>query len=225
VGQNKDKKQDGKSNNARDVPTYELYYKPGDKALTDGNLASLDKRLATLEKTIGTTNEETAPSFPDIQTGLRNLSRKLELLDQSKIENIHRRIKGVMQELNDFETVRAKQGQVSSPHEEKIETVYALMTKWDHVSSTVPVLVSRLQSLKEIHEDSANAMVRLENVEKQIETCQTILTDDKSTLTKIGQNFAANVKTIQTNISGLETRLGSISAKIDQLAKAKAIKL
>jgi len=141
------------------------------------------------------------------------------------LENIYRKIKGVMQELTDLDNLKLKQGQTSNQYEEKIDTLYALMSKWDNVAVSVPVIVSRLQSLKDIHEDSATAMVRLENVEKQIDTCQTVLTEDKQTLAKIGQNFGANVKTIQSNITNLENRLNSISTKIDQLAKAKAIKL
>jgi len=207
------------------VPTYEIYYKSGDKSLSDGNLSLLDKRLAIIEKTVGAVNDDTGPSFPDVQTGLRNLSRKLELLDPSKLESIYRRIKGVMQELTDLDNLKAKQGQTTNQYEEKIESLYTLMTKWDNIAVSVPVIVSRLQSLKDIHEDSATAMVRLENVEKQIETCQNVLVEDKATLSKIGQNFGANVKTIQSNIGSLENRLTAISAKIDQLAKAKAIKL
>lgn len=53
------------------------------------------------------------------------------------------------------------QGKGSSAHEEKVNKLFAIMSRWDSSAQQLPSVVARLQSLREMHEESADATLRL----------------------------------------------------------------
>ncbi len=63
-----------------------------------------------------------------------------------------------------------------------MEQLYGMMTRWDAAAQSLPVVVARLQSLKEVHEESAGVIVRLQSVEKTAESAQKTLDDDRTAL-------------------------------------------
>jgi len=215
-----------------DVPTYELYYKGNAGELDAATVSSLDRRLAMLERTVGPPpqDDHTTPgsSFPDLQTGLRALSKKLELLDQTKLDRITQRTRVIIQELESVETTKARTTQQTADEKARssqVDSLYNLMTRWDSVATSVPQIVARLQSLKEVHEESATALLRLDAVDKQAESINQLLQEGKNALNKVSQNFAANMKVMESNMVSLEGRFNAISEKIEKLARLKALQL
>lgn len=196
-----------------DGVTYELYYNPSANNKLD--LAALDRRLATLESTVGGT--EAAPGFPDIQTGLLHLQRKLELLDQQKLDAAYRRIKSLVAELELFEQQKAATSGKPTGQEQKIDELYKLMSRWDKSSEQLPLVVSRLQSLKDLHEESANAVARVQALEKQNAAIDSLLRNDQAALSQVSKSLATNVGVMAGNVKALETRFDELAKKMGKL--------
>jgi len=94
-----------------------------------------------------------------------------------------------------------------------------MMSKWDTVATSIPTLVDRLQSVRDLHEEGASAIVRIQSVEKQIESVSQLMQQNKSALSKLSESFGTNVKTMQTNVSALETRINDVQQKMAKFKK------
>jgi hypothetical protein len=192
------------------------------------SLVELDRRLGSLETLVGPDeggDTKLNIPFDDIQTGLTTLHRKLELLDQHKLDGIYRRIKTLSAELDMIEQQQQavmtesqqQKGGKGSVYMEKIASLYSIMHRWDTTAQQLPLVVSRLQSLKDLHEESADAAVRLQHVARTQDKCRLLLQSDRTALRKLQESVAANAKIMHTNVTALESRFTALAAKMDKL--------
>eukprot|EP01006_Ploeotia_vitrea_P063118 TRINITY_DN84972_c0_g1_i1.p1 TRINITY_DN84972_c0_g1~~TRINITY_DN84972_c0_g1_i1.p1 ORF type:complete len:418 (+),score=248.00 TRINITY_DN84972_c0_g1_i1:45-1298(+) len=194
--------------------TYELYYKPQDAAKDEGTLGDLDQRLVKLEKIIGEPTTQTG--FADIHTALTHLQHQLDLLDQNKLAGVYRQIKSLMSELEHLESVKTQAGS-SSANEQKINKMYEMMAAWDEAAQQLPAVIARLQSLKELHEHSAETVARVQNVATQQADMNALLVQDMESLAAVEKSLDANAKTMRANVASIEERIDTLMEKIAKL--------
>jgi len=202
--------------------TYELYYAgSGSDKKEQLDLVQLDRRVALLEKSLGSITES-SPAFPDVQTGLRVVSKKVELIDDAKLDAVSKRVKALRIELEALESQRAAlKGAKASPHEDKVSQLYAMMSRWDKAAQVVPTVITRLQTLREIHEECATLVVRVQNVEKQQEAVDRLLKEDRAALDRLTESLATNAKLMQANVSTLDSRFTELAKRMDALQRSK----
>lgn len=197
--------------------TYELYYNPQrDGTRTLASLVDLDKRISIIEKCLGVANEDKSFSFPDVHAALVHLSKRLELLDNHKLEGVNRQLKSLMGDIEAFHQVKetAEQGNAQN---EKINKLYEMMTKWDESSEQLPFVISRLQSLRELHEESAATVMRVQSMDNDQAEITRLLTHDKQALDRVEKNLASNLKVMQNNVKTLEARITELNSKFEKL--------
>lgn len=196
----------------------------------------LDQRVAKLENAVGIFTDAT-PKYPDMATALLQLYNKIELLDGTKLDYFYRRIKSLQIELDQVEQQKRKvmtmgpnsgsgvppSVNVSVAFQEKVDAIHTLMTKWDKTSTQLPLVIARLQSLKELHERAAGAMVGLDNVNETQKSVAATLHENKKNLTTLADSFTENSKTMQENVGLLEQRIKVLAEKMDRLNKVKGV--
>lgn len=196
--------------------TFELFLKPGTEAGTRlGNIADADRRLAVLEKLVGSAPDP--QMHPDMQSSLSSLHQKLSLLDPSQLDKLQARIASLQSDLKDLEEEKRKAAVPSSEHESRVASLYATVSRWDATAQQLPAVVARLQSLRELHEESADAVLRLQAVERQSAGVDELLKEDKQLLQDASESLASNMETMQANMTHLEQRFAALEQKLQKL--------
>eukprot|EP00823_Brevimastigomonas_motovehiculus_P002146 TRINITY_DN1364_c0_g1_i1.p1 TRINITY_DN1364_c0_g1~~TRINITY_DN1364_c0_g1_i1.p1 ORF type:complete len:502 (+),score=221.81 TRINITY_DN1364_c0_g1_i1:114-1619(+) len=200
-------------------------------------LAAYEQRVSILEQVVGHP-DQASTLFPDVYTGLSQLTKRVDLLDNNKLDHLSRRIRSVLMEFELLENVKNK-NQFSSASsssssssssslsssststsvgvDEKVERLYQMMTRWDQCAQQLPLVISRLQSLRELHEESAQSVSRLSAVEKQMDTTQALLEHDKSTLEQVSKSLSTNLTTMSSNMDSLDSRMKLLREKLENL--------
>jgi septation ring formation regulator EzrA len=166
------------------------------------------------------------------------LQQKLELLDKDKLDYFYRRIKSLQVELDNVEdrkkriqlltssstnSVSASAGQnisnIANISAAKIDQLFDSLTKWDKTGDQLPAVIARLQSLKDLHEQTALAVTRLHAVHELQSSVDVVLKEDQKAIKKLGESMQENANMIQANVATLESRMDSINEKLERLAK------
>ncbi len=122
---------------------------------------------------------------------------------------MHRRVSTLLTELETLQKERSKvQGQDVSQYQDKVVVVVAvaaaiatltvraavsasqvnqiwgMMQRWDDAVQQLPAIIARLQSLKDLHEESAAAVLRMQAIDAEHSQVVAVLSADKSSLAK-----------------------------------------
>lgn len=150
---------------------YELFCRPqrtgeGDAAT---QLCRAEARIAALERAVGagasgggggggsnataTALQATGEDEP-LFGALARLERRAAALDRGNMDKLRLRAKMLRTELEATAGAAAAQGSAVQNAENgaRIEALYARLGEWDGISAELPNIVSRLQSLQDIHE-------------------------------------------------------------------------
>lgn len=200
--------------------TYELYYNPQKEAARQQvSVGELDKRIGSLEKAVGSLQDDKTFGFSDLNTALVAMRKKLDFLEQGRLDSIYRRIKTLLTELEQLQQQKDKAQQAGQvpPNFEKVNATFDMMARWDEAAQLLPSVIARLQSLRDLHEECSSAVLRLQNVDSVNTQLNTLLQQDKETLQKVEHNLAQNMKVMQGNVQSLESRFAALAAKIEKL--------
>jgi len=177
--------------------------------------------------------------FHDIGSGLSILQSKLDLLDPRKLDSLSLRIKTLSEEMERLELERKKQRQsaektgtsstststststtpMTGVPIDKIESLWNLMSKWDGVGASIPLVVKRLQSLRNLHEQSIDSLEKLNTVEEGYTAAQLLLSQDQSALEKVLSSLTSNVSVLDSNINQIQNRLQVLQDKLDKVTQ------
>ncbi|XP_074990066.1 dynactin subunit 2-like isoform X2 [Calonectris borealis] len=126
-----------------DAVTFELYWRPEqDQFAQTAKMAELEKRLAQLEATVR--------CEPDSQETVQVLQAKVNILDVAVLDQVEARLQSVLGKVN--EIAKHKATVQDADTQSKIHQIYETMQRWDPVASTLPDVVQRLVTLRDLHE-------------------------------------------------------------------------
>jgi len=91
------------------------------------------------------------------------------------------------------------------------------MQRWDQASLQLPTIVSRLRSLKTLHEESSDALNKVNNLETQQKLIQETLKSNQELLYKVSQSLMENSKLMVNNIQSFESRITKIQDTIKKM--------
>lgn len=208
------------NSNANGKIVYELYYNPAkDASRNQFNVGTVDKRLALVEKTLGTMPPEKAFGFPDLSSALQYIQSRLDLLSQEKLDTVHRRIKAVMSEFDALQASAEKAGQNADQvaNTERINEIFQMMKRWDDAAQQVPLVVSRLLSLKELHEEGAEAVIRMQAMQGEHDLVRKTAEENKSALDSVKKSLSENIQTMLGNMQRLDERFEAVEARMKNL--------
>lgn len=215
-----------------------MTYAPGyQKSHTLGKIADFDERLTSLEKVLGvsasvlTDSEKALPSNAVIPQ-MDELTRIMEVLNGSttmSLDAASRRVKQLVQDTDKLAEARkaAKQAAVdgagsvdaldSDETVAKINALYGALPTVEKMKPVLPVLLDRLRSLRDIHQNAATASETL----KKIETRQDEMADEiekwEEALAKVEGVVTESTGTIEGNMLKVEGWVREIERKMETI--------
>jgi len=173
----------------------------------------LEKRLTDLESFLGKSNN----SNSSLLVVVEQLREKLNLLaDPNTLESVQRRVKSLSSEL-DAVADKSRGNIQQSQYEKKVEEMFDIMNKWDISSQQLPGIISRLQTLKVLHDESASFLQNISQLENHQQEMKSVLKSNGDLMKQLETNFNSNVSTISTNVTSIEKKIASLSKKLEEL--------
>ncbi len=92
-----------------------------------------------------------------------------------------------------------------------------MMSRWDTTCQQLPTIVSRLQSLRALHENASQFSDSLTQLETHQSQATKVLKENNDLMGKLEKNLEKNLSTVQSNFTAIEKRIGDISKKLEEL--------
>ncbi|KAG2391741.1 hypothetical protein C9374_013226 [Naegleria lovaniensis] len=169
----------------------------------------LEKRLALLEKLVGNGEESFPGETSSIESVLSSLEKKLNMLDPFLLQSLESRVKFISKELDTISTSENH----SSFNSEKVDSLFQKVSKWDELAKQVPMIVSRLQTLKIVHDEAIYFAGTVTKLKEQQEELMDLLHGNEDVLANFNQNFAENLTIINNNMKSLQERIKNLEKK------------
>merc|ERR1740129_1121334 len=184
--------------------TYEINYAPSSVALADSSkLAALEGSVAEVERRLG--GPDPASPFPDLQSAISQLHKRLSLLDGGKLDAIRGRVEKVMA---DVDAMLIKKAELLKPGaDEKVKELYEFCHRWNSTAASLPAIVARLRSLQALHQQSATFSARLAALEQQQDELTRLLDTTNAAVQELGKSLQENMTVVNANMKSLEQKI------------------
>lgn len=210
-------------------PIYELYAKTETAKFAHlSKLSEVEERLSQLEGVIGNTEMRVSSvaggldaDQNDLSTAVLNLQAKVALLDPGHISGIAAHLQEVLSLLNEVDSKttggegegEGEGGGDSDPERQsKISEALDAVNKLKSISPLIPDLISRLHSLKDLHERAAQFASSVALIADNQDQLTRQTRDLHSLLAKMEASFKENLTTVQANFASLKTRFESVKS-------------
>ncbi|KAM6394895.1 dynactin subunit 2 [Rhynochetos jubatus] len=194
-----------------DAITFELYWRPEqDQFAQTAKIAELEKRLAQLEATVRCEPDSQNPLLVGLKgTSLMDtvqvLQAKVSILDMAVLDQVEARLQSVLGKVN--EIAKHKATVQDADTQSKIHQIYETMQRWDPVASTLPDIVQRLVTLRDLHEQATRfgqVLVHLDTTQQEIAGA---LKDNTVLLAEVQKTMKENLAVVEDNFADIDTRI------------------
>mmetsp|Transcript_55371 Transcript_55371/g.103909 ORF Transcript_55371/g.103909 Transcript_55371/m.103909 type:complete len:375 (+) Transcript_55371:62-1186(+) len=187
--------------------TYQINYTPSAASISDGaKIAAMESSIAEIERQIGVLEPSTP--FPDLQTAISQLQKRVSLLDAQKLETITKGVEKVVKEVDQVLTKKAQlEGTDHKDLDSKVSQLYDFCHRWSATAASLPLIVSRLQSLQALHLQSASFASRLAALEKQQEELTKLLETTTEAVQDLNVGLKENMAIVRDNMKSLEEKI------------------
>ncbi|XP_048662463.1 dynactin subunit 2 isoform X9 [Marmota marmota marmota] len=174
--------------------TYELHSRPEqDKFSQAAKVAELEKRLTELEATVRCDQDAQNPLSAGLQGAC--LMETVELLQA----------KSVLGKVN--EIAKHKASVEDADTQSKVHQLYETIQRWSPIASTLPELVQRLVTIKQLHEQAMQFGQLLTHLDTTQQMIASSLKDNSTLLTQVQTTMRENLATVEGNFASIDERM------------------
>lgn len=206
------------------------------------DMAHLEARLSELESTLGLEEvllDESKPVSRPVLPTLSRLEHQLSLLSQPRhLDAISRRVKVLVTEMDRVHDVRRKLGTTTTAGGDtlsaiepsststpaltptdltKLQHLFDVSTRLEPLLPVIPSVLSRLQTLSELHSSAAHFGSTLQELEEANEERQRQDHELNQLLQKMEVNMEQTQKTVEANLVSLQSRIEDVAARLDKV--------
>ncbi|KAK4806736.1 hypothetical protein QYF61_007540 [Mycteria americana] len=194
-----------------DAVTFELYWRPEQEQFAQtAKMAELEKRLAQLEATVRCEPDSQNPLLVGLKgTSLvetvQVLQAKVSILDVAVLDQVEARLQSVLGKVN--EIAKHKAAVQDADTQSKIHQIYETMQRWDPVASTLPDVVQRLVTLRDLHEQATRfgqVLMHLDTTQQEIAGA---LKDNTVLLAEVQKTMKENLAVVEDNFADIDARI------------------
>ncbi|MEE6471732.1 hypothetical protein FKM82_009351 [Ascaphus truei] len=148
----------GSAPDTANMVTYELHCRPEQNKFSQAaKVVELEKRLGELESAVQCDQDSQNPLTVGLQGSslmetVEILQAKVNVLDVASLDQVEARLQSVLGKMN--EIAKHKAAIEDADTESKVHQLYDTVQKWDSMSNTLPQVVQRLVTLKQLHEQA-----------------------------------------------------------------------
>ncbi|XP_072828635.1 dynactin subunit 2 isoform X2 [Vicugna pacos] len=178
--------------------TYELHSRPEqDKFSQTAKVAELEKRLTELEATVRCDQ--------DAQETVELLQAKVSALDLAVLDQVEARLQSVLGKVN--EIAKHKASVEDADTQSKVHQLYEVIQRWSPIASTLPELVQRLVTIKQLHEQAMQFGQLLTHLDTTQQMIACSLKDNATLLTQVQTTMRENLSTVEGNFANIDKRM------------------
>ncbi|KAM9265184.1 dynactin subunit 2-like [Morus bassanus] len=194
-----------------DAVTFELYWRPEQEQFAQtAKMAELEKRLAQLEATVRCEPDSQNPLLVGLKGAslvetVQILQAKVNVLDVAVLDQVEARLQSVLGKVN--EIAKHKATVQDADTQSKIHQIYETMQRWDPVASTLPDVVQRLVTLRDLHEQATRfgqVLVHLDTTQQEIAGA---LKDNTVLLAEVQKTMKENLAIVEDNFADIDARI------------------
>ncbi|XP_053564165.1 dynactin subunit 2 [Bombina bombina] len=210
-----DGKSPGKSSALESTVTYELHCRPEQNKFSHAaKVAELEKRLGELEAAVKCDQDSQNPLTVGLQGSnlmdtVEILQGKVNMLDVASLDQVEARLQSVLGKMN--EIAKHKAAIEDADTESKVHQLYDIVQKWDSMSSTLPQVVQRLVTLKQLHEQAMQFGQLLTHLDITQQMISTSLKENTAGLAMVQKAMKENLATVEDNFSSIDSRIKKLS--------------
>uniref|UniRef100_A0A3Q2YGM3 Dynactin 2 (p50) n=1 Tax=Hippocampus comes TaxID=109280 RepID=A0A3Q2YGM3_HIPCM len=191
------------------VVLYELHSRPEQEKFNESaKMAELEKRLADLEMAVGSASDKKVPALILFDT-LELLQARVSALDSTTLDQVEARLQSVLGKMN--EIAKHKTAIEDADTQNKLSKLYDAVQKWEAMSTSVPEVVQRLVTVKELHEQAMQFGQLLTHLDTTQQMINNSLKDNNTLLTQVQQTMKENLVAIEENFATLDQRMKKVS--------------
>ncbi|XP_061641614.1 dynactin subunit 2 isoform X1 [Phyllopteryx taeniolatus] len=171
------------------VVLYELHSRPEQEKFNESaKMAELEKRLADLEMAVGSASDKQGPLSAGMQgvsltDTLELLQARVSALDSATLDQVEARLQSVLGKMN--EIAKHKTAIEDADAQNKLSQLYDAVQKWEATSTSVPQVVQRLVTVKELHEQAMQFGQLLTHLDTTQQMINNSLKDNNTLLTQL----------------------------------------
>lgn len=191
--------------------TYELHSRPEqDKFSQAAKVAELEKRLTELEATVRCDQDAQNPLSAGLQGAclmetVELLQAKVSALDLAVLDQVEARLQSVLGKVN--EIAKHKASVEDADTQNKVHQLYETIQRWSPVASTLPELVQRLVTIKQLHEQAMQFGQLLTHLDTTQQMMASSLKDNTALLTQVQTTMRENLATVEGNFASIDARM------------------
>ncbi|KAM4797423.1 dynactin subunit 2 isoform 1-T2 [Rhinophrynus dorsalis] len=204
-------KSPAKGSDTASLVTYELHCRPEQNKFSQAaKVAELEKRLGELEAAVRCDQDSQNPLTVGLQGSslmdtVEILQAKVNMLDVASLDQVEARLQSVLGKMN--EIAKHKAAIEDADTESKVHQLYDTVQKWDSMSSTLPQVVQRLVTLKQLHEQAMQFGQLLTHLDTTQQMISNSLKDNTSALAMVQKAMKENLATVEDNFSNIDSRI------------------
>ncbi|XP_008575624.1 PREDICTED: dynactin subunit 2 isoform X1 [Galeopterus variegatus] len=191
--------------------TYELHSRPEqDKFSQAAKVAELEKRLTELEATVRCDQDAQNPLSAGLQGSclmetVELLQAKVSALDLAVLDQVEARLQSVLGKVN--EIAKHKASVEDADTQSKVHQLYETIQRWSPIASTLPELVQRLVTIKQLHEQAMQFSQLLTHLDTTQQMIASSLKDNAILLTQVQTTVRENLATVEGNFASIDERM------------------
>eukprot|EP00933_Yihiella_yeosuensis_P027356 TRINITY_DN2123_c0_g1_i1.p1 TRINITY_DN2123_c0_g1~~TRINITY_DN2123_c0_g1_i1.p1 ORF type:complete len:470 (+),score=94.50 TRINITY_DN2123_c0_g1_i1:1292-2701(+) len=189
--------------------TYEINYAPSTASIANSSkIASMESSISDIEKQLGVL--QSSFPYPDLHTAVTQLQKRVSLLDNQKLDSISKGVDKVMREIEQVLAKKAELegiGNSDKDLDRKVSELYDFCHKWNATAASLPAIVTRLQSLQALHQQSASFASRLAALELQQDELNKLLQTTSASVKELGAGLHENMSIVRENMRTLEEKI------------------
>ncbi|XP_031796953.1 dynactin subunit 2 isoform X1 [Sarcophilus harrisii] len=191
--------------------TYELHSRPEqDKFSQAAKVAELEKRLSELEATVRCDQDPQNPLSAGLQGSclmetVELLQAKVSTLDLAALDQVEARLQSVLGKVN--EIAKHKAAVEDADTQSKVHQLYETVQRWSPIAATLPELVQRLVTIKQLHEQAMQFGQLLTHLDTTQQMIAGSLKDNAALLAQVQATMRENLVTVEGNFASINTRM------------------
>ncbi|XP_046322490.1 dynactin subunit 2 isoform X1 [Marmota monax] len=194
--------------------TYELHSRPEqDKFSQAAKVAELEKRLTELEATVRCDQDAQNPLSAGLQGAclmetVELLQAKVSALDLAVLDQVEARLQSVLGKVNEIAKHKASVEDADTQSKvRKVHQLYETIQRWSPIASTLPELVQRLVTIKQLHEQAMQFGQLLTHLDTTQQMIASSLKDNSTLLTQVQTTMRENLATVEGNFASIDERM------------------
>ncbi|KAG9491585.1 dynactin subunit 2 [Eleutherodactylus coqui] len=205
----------GSAQDAEGLVTYELHCRPEQNKFSQSSkIAELEKRLGELEAAVRFDQDTQNPLTVGLQGSnlmdtVEILQAKVNMLDVASLDQVEARLQSVLGKMN--EIAKHKAAIEDADTESKVHQLYDTVQKWDSMSGTLPQVVQRLVTLKQLHEQAMQFGQLLTHLDTTQQMISNSLKDNTTALAMVQKAMKENLGTVEDNFASVDSRIKKLA--------------